>query len=62
MSATDYYGKSANFIFPNDFSSESCTLTLNTNKRNGGSSSPNVEADGVTWGGVKWKEIKYVEE
>jgi hypothetical protein len=44
-----------------NFYSESCTLTLNANKKYGGSATPNVEADGVTWGGVKWKAIKYVD-
>ena len=38
--------------------SANCTLYLNTDKQSG-SVLPQVEADGLTWGGVKWKEIKY---
>ena len=42
------------------FPAESCTLTLNENKKFGGSSKPSVDEDGVTWVGAKWKEIKFV--
>lgn len=39
--------------------SANCTLYLNSNKGNGGSSTPTVGTDGLTWGGVTWKTIKY---
>ena len=44
-----------------EFSSNQCSLTLNENKKRGGSSEPQVEADGKTWFGALWKEIKYTE-
>ena len=36
-----------------------CTLYLNANKQLGGTSSPLVDTDGFTWGGVTWKAIQY---
>lgn len=39
-----------------------CTLYLNVNKKPGGTGIPTVEADGLTWFGVKWKAIKYVND
>ena len=44
-----------------EFSSNQCSLTLNENKKRGGTSEPQVEADGKTWFGALWKEIKYTE-
>jgi len=40
------------------YSSDNCTLYLNTGKHDG-SVLPQVEADGLTWGGVTWKAIQY---
>lgn len=36
-----------------------CTLSLSLNKQLGGTSSPLVDTDGLTWFGQKWKAIQY---
>ena len=42
-------------------SPQEVTLTLNNNKRYGGTSSPLVDETGLKWLGKTWKDIKFVE-
>lgn len=57
----DYHDKGIFFSTFGRYDGSSCTLILHENKKNGGTSSPKVEEDGVTWAGVEWEKIEYVE-
>jgi len=50
-----------NYPFSDFANSANCTLYLNANKKYGGSSTPTVGTDGLTWLGQKWKAIQYVD-
>ncbi len=50
-----------NYSFSDFANSANCTLYLNANKKYGGSSTPTVGTDGLTWLGQKWKAIQYVD-
>ena len=56
------YGYAFKDFNADGFASDQCSLTLHKNKQNGGTVTPSVAEDGVTWAGVPWKSIQYVGE